>query len=51
MIEVFDSRARHMAHCGQRERLAAEAAHHSEAKMIHELLARMYEREAIRTAR
>jgi len=51
MIEVFDSRARHLARCGQRERLAAEAAHSSEAKLIHQQLAQMYEHEARRTDR
>ena len=51
MIEVFDSKARHLARCGQRERLAASASHHIEAKMIHQKLAQMYEREATRIDR
>ena len=51
MIEVFDSRARHLARCCQRERQAANEAHHDEAKRIHQKLAQMYEREATRSYR
>jgi hypothetical protein len=51
MIEVFDSRARHLARCSRREQLAALASHHSEAKMIHQKLAQMYAREATRSER
>lgn len=51
MIEVFDSRVKHLASCSQRERLAAQAANTSEAKRIHQWLAQMYEREATRIAR
>lgn len=51
MIEVFDSRVRHLTRCCQRERLAAETAHHIEARQIHQKLALMYEREATRFGR
>ena len=51
MIEVFESKMRHLARCSQRERQAAETAHHSEAREIHEKLAQMYEREATRIGR
>jgi len=51
MIEVFDSKSRHLARCCERERLAAEAAVNGEAKQIHRKLASMYEREATRITR
>ena len=51
MIEVFDSKARHLALCSDREMLAALAAHNVEARKIHQKLAQMYEREVMRTRR
>jgi len=51
MIEVFDSKARHLARCCERERLAAQTSHNNEAKQIHQKLAMMYEREATRFGR
>ncbi len=51
MIEVFDSKTRHLVRCSDRERLAALAAHNLEAKKIHQKLAQMYEREATRKHR
>jgi hypothetical protein len=51
MIEVFDSRARHLARCSDRESLAALAAYNVEARKIHQRLAQIYQREATRTER
>lgn len=51
MIEVFDSRVNHLARCCQRERLAAQAAQTLEAKRIHQWLADIYAREAMRIDR
>ena len=51
MIEVFDSKARHLALCSDRELLAALAAHNVEARKIHQRLAQMYEREGTRIRR
>ncbi len=51
MIEVFESKARHLTRCSDRERLAALAAYNVEARNIHQRLALMYEREATRSAR
>jgi hypothetical protein len=51
MIEVFESRLRFLTRCSERERLLAETAQSSEARKIHQRLAQMYEREAIRSER
>lgn len=51
MIEVFESRARFLTRCVQRERQAAASAQTDEAREIHQKLARMYEKEATRTDR
>lgn len=48
MIEVFESRFRFLTRCYQRERTAAAEAQTDEARMIHQKLAMMYEREAKR---
>lgn len=51
MIEVFESKERHLIGCSQREQRAAEAAITNEARQIHQKLAEMYEHEATRTKR